>query len=172
MKSKIIFTTVLLLCAILTCYASPGEEGKTIFMSRCAGCHNVNKIVTGPALAGIDNRRPIDWIVKFVRSSQSVVKSGDPYAVSLFEKFNKIPMPDHPDLNEDNIKNIVEYIKSAASVAEPKTTIPTRRTALVINEPLSSKDYMILIVYFVAVLMLIVALLAAVHVKDLQRKLN
>ena len=30
------------------------KEGKTIFSTRCAGCHNVNKTLTGPALAGVD----------------------------------------------------------------------------------------------------------------------
>jgi len=92
--------------------APPIAEGKAIFSTRCAGCHNVNKVVTGPALAGVDQRHSIDWIINFVHSSQTVIKGGDEKAVALFEKFNKIPMPDHPDLTAGNIKSIVEYIKS------------------------------------------------------------
>ncbi|MEJ7676628.1 MAG: cytochrome c [Segetibacter sp.] len=64
--------------------APSSEEGKTIFTNRCAACHNVNKELAGPALSGIDKRRPIDWIIKFVHSSQAVVKSGDTYAVNLY----------------------------------------------------------------------------------------
>ncbi len=170
MKNKKFLTIALmLLTTTLSGYASPGEEGKTIFMSRCAGCHNVNKIVTGPALAGIDNRRPIEWIIKFVHSSQSVVKSGDPYAVSLFEKFNKIQMPDHADLTEDNIKSIVAYVKSASGNPSPNAS-PNIPSGVIVNLPISEKNYMAIIIYFVAVLMLMAALLAAVHVKDLQHK--
>src|SRR6478735_4079442 len=79
--------------------APPVEEGKQIFTSRCAACHNVNKTLTGPALAGIKERRSIEWIISFVQSSQTVIKGGDKDAVVLFEKFNKIPMPDHKDLS-------------------------------------------------------------------------
>ena len=47
-------------------YANPLETGKTIFTSRCAACHNVNKVVLGPALSGVDKRHSIDWIIQFV----------------------------------------------------------------------------------------------------------
>jgi hypothetical protein len=99
----------------------PVEEGKSIFLSRCAGCHNVNKILTGPALAGVDERRSLDWIISFVHSSQTMVKKGDKDAVALFEKF-KIPMPDHPDLTNDNIRSIVAYIKSETKAVNPLKT--------------------------------------------------
>jgi mono/diheme cytochrome c family protein len=100
-------------------YASPPvEEGKSIFTTRCAGCHNINKTLTGPALAGVDQRRSMDWIINFVHSSQSVIKEGDKEAVALFQKFNNIPMPDHKDLSDAQIKNVVEYIKSEASAAK------------------------------------------------------
>ena len=71
----------------------PEEEGKTIFVSRCASCHHVNKTVVGPALSGVDERRSMDWIINFVHSSQTMVKKGDKDAVGLFKKFNSMPMP-------------------------------------------------------------------------------
>ena len=92
----------------------PAEEGKSIFSSRCASCHNVNKVLTGPALAGVHERRSMDWITRFIKSSQTMIKSGDKDAVALFEKFNKIPMPDYPDLTDANVVSIVEYIKAAS----------------------------------------------------------
>ena len=33
----------------------PLDKGKEIFSVRCAACHNVNKQLTGPALAGLVN---------------------------------------------------------------------------------------------------------------------
>lgn len=106
--------------ATATNAAPPAEEGKTIFAARCAACHNVNKVLTGPALAGVEKRHSLEWIVNFVKSSQTVIKNGDPEAVALFNKFNRIPMPDHADLNEGQIKNIVEYIKVEATTGQPE----------------------------------------------------
>ena len=57
-----------------------------IFSSRCASCHNVNKVVVGPALAGVSDRHTEDWIIHFVHSSQSVIKGGDTAAIALYEK--------------------------------------------------------------------------------------
>src|SRR5688500_16613500 len=99
MNAKSLLLLLTLLPAATALADPPAEEGKTIFAARCASCHNVNKDLTGPALAKVDERRSMEWIVSFIRSSQSLVKSGDKDAVAVFEKFNRIPMPDHPDLS-------------------------------------------------------------------------
>lgn len=119
MKIKIFYLTLafLVISGFAAAAPDPFMEGKTIFSTRCASCHNVNKVLTGPALAGVDDRRSIDWIVKFIRSSQTMVKQGDKDAVALYEQFNKMPMPDHTDLSEESIKSIVAYIKSEAKSA-------------------------------------------------------
>jgi len=150
-------------------YAGLPDDGKVIFSARCAACHNINKVLTGPALAGVEQRRSLDWIINFVHSSQTVVKSGDPYAVALFQKFNKIQMPDHSDLTSDNIKSVVEYIKTQAVVSDTKAPFvkPTKLSTL--YRPISpGKDYVAIIGYFIAVLLLIGTLLLAVHLRSLQ----
>lgn len=127
-KSVLFFLTFLL--TLVAQAAPPVEEGKSIFTARCAGCHSVHKILTGPALAGVDQRHTIDWIINFVHSSQTVIKKGDPQAVALFAKFNRIPMPDHPDLSAGQIKNIVEFIKTEAKNGPAdKTTAAVREAA-------------------------------------------
>jgi cytochrome c2 len=93
MKTRLFLLTFFTAIVVSANATPPVEDGKTIFTARCAACHNVNKQLTGPALAGVHERRSIDWIIKFVHSSQTMVKSGDKDAVALFEKFNKIPMP-------------------------------------------------------------------------------
>src|SRR5829696_3840913 len=122
MKRKIFFLALPLAFAFTAIANPPTEIGKTIFSTRCASCHNINKIVVGPALAGVDQRHTIDWIINFVHSSQTVIKSGDKDAVALFEKFNHIPMPDHSDLKEDDIKSIVAYIQSESSSSSTDKT--------------------------------------------------
>lgn len=170
MKAKL-FLLLFLFGSFRLLAAPPLEEGKAIFSTRCAGCHNVNKVVTGPALAGVDERRSIDWIIRFVHSPQSVIKSGDRDAVALFEKFNRIPMPDHTDLTADNIRSIVEYIRSE-SKAGTKEQAPFSRPEKLrpAYNPLSIHNTGFFIAFFAVVAVLIAALLLAVQVKGMERK--
>jgi cytochrome c551/c552 len=152
-------------------YNPPLDKGKQIFSMRCAACHNVNKTLTGPALAGIDERRSLSWIVSFVRSSQKLVASGDKDAVALFEQFNKIPMPDHSDLTEEDIKSIVDYIKSEAKPGLAEKKPFAKPGKLKPNYlPLSiQKDYRFFISFMLVVALLILVLLFAVQVRDFDK---
>lgn len=171
MKNRIFIIPVLCFLLVKTSTAAPPvDDGKKIFTTRCAACHNVNRDLTGPALAGVHERRPIEWIISFVRSSQTLVKSGDKTAVALFEKFNKVPMPDHPDLTPDNIKNIVEYIKIEGTAAKTVTAKPPRRMPAYI--PLSIRDYGFFISFFAVIVILILVLYFAVYAKSLENKIH
>jgi mono/diheme cytochrome c family protein len=172
MKSGLLFSVLVLLVISIKAKADPSpDEGKTIFLSRCAACHNVNKTVIGPALAGIDERRSIDWIINFVHSSQSVVKSGDGYAASLFAKFNKVQMPDHPDLSADNIKSIVAYIKRESKVAATDKASTAKPSPGKLNYVRSMVDNpWALFGLLGSVLLLIAALLLRVKVNRLKKE--
>ena len=168
MKNKLLLTLLVLLGMTTVLFANP-DDGKKIFMTRCAGCHNVNKRLTGPALAGVHERHSIEWIVNFVKSSQTVVKSGDKEAVALFQQFNGIQMPDHSDLSADNIKSIVDYVKSATVVADTKAPFAKPGKKQTPYVPLSIvSDYRIFIVYLAVVFLLIAILLLAVRINSLQ----
>ncbi|HEX7846228.1 MAG TPA: cytochrome c [Chitinophagaceae bacterium] len=160
------------LCLSGIANANPIEEGKTLFMTRCAACHNVNKVMTGPALAGVHERRTEEWIIEFVRSSQTLVKSGDKDAVALFEKFNKVPMPDHPDLTSENIKSIIEYIKTETKPVESDAAPFAKPGKKRVDyKPLSiQQDYWFFIGYLIVVGLLISSLLFAVRMKYFQHK--
>ncbi len=127
MKNKVLL--LFFFSATLAQAAPPVEEGKTIFTTRCAGCHQVNRQVVGPALAGVDQRRSLDWIISFVHSSQTLAKNGDKEAVALLKQFNNIPMPDHKDLSDENIKNVVAYIQAEAGAAAAKKALPAQAAA-------------------------------------------
>ena len=172
MRTKVIFL-ILVMMSVKAVNASdpPVQEGKAIFMSRCASCHNINKTLTGPALAGVDERRSIDWIINFVHSSQTMVKKGDKDAVALFEKF-KVPMPDHPDLTNDNIKSIVEYIKlESKSDVNEKTAFAKPSTKESNYFPLSfTRNFWPTIGILASVLLLIATSLFAVKVNNMKRE--
>lgn len=166
MKAKFLFIGLLI---TLVSFANPPEEGKSIFLSRCAACHSVNKPLTGPALAGIDQRRSIEWITSFVQSSQSMVKKGDTAALALFQRFNKVPMPDHSDLSADDIKNIVSYIKSETKIVSEEIPFARPETKKTNYSPLSLRNYSVFIGYFFVLIGLIASLYFAVQLKSFQQ---
>ena len=170
MKCRFLFFA--LITSLLLQAAPPVEEGKTIFTSRCAGCHNVSKQVLGPALAGVDERRSMDWIINFVQSSQTLITSGDKDAVALFKQFNNIPMPDHKDLSAEQIKNVVAYIQTEAQAAtaikkdeKPKDQPAPTFLSIVGQSP------SLITIFSILGLMLLSVLFLAYKVKQYQRSM-
>lgn len=115
--------TFLLIFLVFPLYAQDGAE---LFKVNCAVCHTVGKgTLLGPDLGNVQMRRDNDWIYSFIRSSQTMISNGDETAVALFEKFNKIPMPDQSALTDADITALLAYIKSESPeyVAEVETTV-------------------------------------------------
>lgn len=89
------------------------ETGKSIFLQQCASCHAVNMNLTGPSLKGVDKRwKSKEKLHAFIHNSQAVI-AADEYAKDLFDKWNKVQMPPFPTLKEEEIDDILIYIKQA-----------------------------------------------------------
>ncbi len=89
---------------------SAQPDGEALFKNNCTACHTLGRDATGPDLIGVNKRRPDKaWLHKWVHNSQTVVKSGDPYAVALFNKFNKTVMTPF-SLKDEEIDAILTYI--------------------------------------------------------------
>ena len=108
--------------AVATAYVPATSEeaaaitaGDALFKNNCAQCHAVNDKVVGPALAGITKRRPISWLIPWVKNSSKVIASGDEYAVKLFDDYGKQQMPAFPQLSDKDIKSIVAWVGSQES---------------------------------------------------------
>ena len=100
------------------------NEGETIFKSTCSACHKAsNERLVGPGLANVHKKRTEEWFINFVKSSQGMVKKGDPDAVAIFEEFNKTVMPDQ-NLTDAQIKSVLAYIVEN-SPAEADATAAT-----------------------------------------------
>lgn len=87
------------------------DHGKAIF-EQCKACHAIDKKGVGPALRGVNDRRPIEWIVKWVNNPEAVIKSGDEYAVKLKNEYGTI-MSSFGALSAQDIKDVMQYIKDA-----------------------------------------------------------
>ena len=97
-------------------------KGKDLFAQNCASCHKIHADATGPKLAGVNQRRTEDWLLKWIRNSQSLIKSGDATAVKLYNDWNQTAMNAFPDFTDDDIRSILAYIDS---VPEPQKTAAT-----------------------------------------------
>ncbi len=103
--------------------ASAQSQGEELFQRTCIACHTINGgRLVGPDLANIQNRRDEAWIIDFVQSSSTLIASGDPVAVELFEDYNNLVMPDHP-LSDDEVLAIIHFIASTSLTEE--TAVPT-----------------------------------------------
>lgn len=106
---------------------SAQNNGELVFSQKCAACHTVGggKLI-GPDLANVHKIRAEDWIIKFVQSSQSVIKSGDSTAVAVFNQYNQTVMPDQK-LSVNEIKSIVDYIRTnSADPNNPNQKTPSQ----------------------------------------------
>lgn len=152
----IIITTLAFIFFADTALAQNG--GEKIFKQTCAACHTVGKgRLVGPDLANVSQRHSEDWIIKFVKSSQTVIKSGDKYADSLYKSFNQTVMPDHPDLNNAQIKDVIAYIQTAGAsttsvspevTSGVKTVKPVESLFSTVNLYLFGVIFLMLIVIF------------------------
>lgn len=101
--------------------AASVARGRDLFGQHCSVCHMVEKQLIGPALASVHNTRPIPWLLAFIKNSQYVIQeTDDEYAKHLFKEYQGQIMPNFEFLSNDDVYNILAYIK-AESVAPTYT---------------------------------------------------
>lgn len=97
----------------LTLQAQDTPDGKALFKANCASCHNKNmkSDMTGPALGGVEERwESQELLYAWIRNSQAVIATGDPYSVNLYNQYNKSVMTAFPDLTDADIAELLLYI--------------------------------------------------------------
>ncbi len=91
------------------------SAGEAIFNGNCKSCHRVKTKLIGPALAGVEKRTPsINWIKAWIRNSAKVIASGDEYANKIYNEYNKSAMLAFPSYTDEQIMNILAYVKAEA----------------------------------------------------------
>ncbi|MFT3704205.1 MAG: c-type cytochrome [Agriterribacter sp.] len=96
------------------------QDGKAIFMAKCATCHNVFVKSTGPALGGLEDRGP--WsdrkkLHAWVHNPAGFMTS-DPYTQGLKGQFNGVMMSAFPDLKDEEIDAVVTYINTTFAAGQ------------------------------------------------------
>ena len=110
--------------------AADAKSGKTLFLNKCASCHNNSMVadMTGPALYGAEDRwkkYPGD-IYKWIRNSVALAATGHPKA-TVMVKWADSEMTAFENLTDTEIEDILAYIqvKGEFGCVEPPCQEPT-----------------------------------------------
>ncbi|CRL47497.1 MULTISPECIES: SCO family protein [Pseudomonas] len=104
----------------------PPSNGEELFRTRCASCHSLGPMdgqglgmrSIGPDLIGVTRQRDPAWLNRWIREPDSMLKEKDPIAVELFERFDKIPMP-NLRLDEKSAQSIVDFLQEETERQQP-----------------------------------------------------
>jgi cytochrome c2 len=94
------------------------DKGKEIFNSKCTICHTIGggkKI--GPDLKGVTQRRPEEWLVKFISDPDKMFSENDPTATGLLKECNGVRMPNQ-GLTKEQVTDVIAYLKSQEEPAK------------------------------------------------------
>lgn len=96
------------------------SKGELLFKANCASCHILGKNFTGPSLCGFEDREP--WterenIYKWIKNPAEFMKINE-YARELKESYSGRVMTSFPNLTNDEIDEIIQYINSTCNPVE------------------------------------------------------
>jgi cytochrome c2 len=112
--------------SLFFCLKVSAQSGQQLFNQNCAACHNVFKKVIGPPLANFQENGP--WadrnnVYEWVHNSDAFLAK-NAYAKDLRQTYG-VQMTHFPDLSNEQIDAIIDYINKAATegpTAGPKPT--------------------------------------------------
>lgn len=95
----------------------PPSTGEELFRTRCASCHSlgpqdgqgIGMRSIGPDLIGVTRQRDPAWLSRWIREPDRMLAEGDPIATALFERFEKIPMP-NLRLDENSAQAVIDFL--------------------------------------------------------------
>ena len=134
-------------------------KGKSLFNANCAACHKLNKNLIGPALAGVSAKYEKEWLYKWIKNSNAMIKSGDERAVAIWEEWNKAAMNAFPQLTNMDIDNILaytDYVPEPVAVAASNVVTSQVPTA-------GSVSTDIILIVLVIILLVLVTMLFMVN---------
>jgi cytochrome c2 len=96
---------------------APADEFKKL----CISCHTIGGgRIVGPDLKNVVERQDRAWLVRFITDPQSVLASGDAYAMKLKEEARGVVMPTVPGMTADRAMALLDMIVDESALEKSR----------------------------------------------------
>lgn len=98
--------------------------GGKLFQANCAACHRLDKEDgIGPGLAGVTAQRDPAWLKRWIKEPDKLLERKDPLALSLYEKYRRIYMP-NLRLTDQEVAELIAYMAGVDRLAQAGSSAP------------------------------------------------
>jgi cytochrome c oxidase subunit 2 len=177
---SLVLVTALFSFSLTAAFAQSAEEGEKLYNANCTSCHAINEKVVGPALKNVHTKRKEAWLIKWIKNSQALIKSGDAEAAAVYKENNESVMTSFENLSDNEIKSVIAYIKKASEAPAQAAVVPTgtstdvsvtaTTTSEVSNTLKTSINWLIIIILVLLVMVIVLVLDILVKVGEIQGK--
>lgn len=102
------------------------QDGEKLFKANCSACHKINGNMTGPALAGVEERweGKKELLYKWIKNPAEVKEMGDPYVKDLLAEWEpKSGLMNAQAVTNEEIDAILAYIANPPVKEVPKDQV-------------------------------------------------
>jgi protein SCO1/2 len=86
------------------------SRGENLFYTRCNDCHSIGQGKgIGPDLYNITKNREEKWLRRWIKEPDKMLEEKDPISISLFEAYDKVPMP-NLKLSDVDVDALIKYL--------------------------------------------------------------
>lgn len=90
-------------------------RGEALYRSRCKSCHSMGaEEGLGPGLAGVTDLRERAWLARWLKAPDQMLAEADPIATQLFNKYQKLSMP-NLRLNDADVEALIVFLEANTS---------------------------------------------------------
>ena len=97
----------------------PLSAGAKLFRTNCKSCHDLDRIVIGPALRGAYTRRDSVWLRKWITNSSAMIATGDPEANRIFDEYKHVQMTNFTTMSKEDLDQLMDFLKRESTAPIP-----------------------------------------------------